>query len=92
MIDSGNEHYLNTDKIISCYHERGTDELVNRALKNFASEQLPFKRFAQNAAWYYIMLVGFFLFETFKKDVIVHVIPDISVNSYADTVRRKFID
>ena len=32
------------------YHQRGADELANRALKNFGHEQLPFKRFAANTA------------------------------------------
>jgi hypothetical protein len=35
------------------------------------------------------MLVGHFLFESFKEDVGS---PVISINSYADTVRRQFID
>lgn len=86
---TGKAHYLSCDAIMACYHERGSDELANRALKNFGHEQLPFKRFAPNAAWYYTMLVGHFLFESFKEDVVS---PVISVNAYADTVRRQFID
>jgi hypothetical protein len=86
---TGNAHYLSCDAILACYHERGSDELANRALKNFGHEQLPFKRFTPNAAWYYTMLVGHFLFESFKEDVVS---PVISVNAYADTVRRQFID
>jgi len=35
------------------------------------------------------MLLSFFLFQTFKEDVLVDVIP---VTSYATTVRRQFID
>jgi hypothetical protein len=35
------------------------------------------------------MLIAFFLFETFKQDVLEDVIP---VVSYATTVRRKFLD
>jgi hypothetical protein len=86
---TGNADYLNCDAILACYHERGSDELANRALKNFGHEQLPFKRFTANSAWYYMMLVGHFLFESFKEDVVS---PVISVNAYADTVRRQFID
>jgi hypothetical protein len=86
---TGNADYLSCDGILACYHERGSDELVNRALKNFGHEQLPFKRFTANSAWYYTMLVGHFLFESFKEDVVS---PVISVNAYADTVRRQFID
>jgi hypothetical protein len=87
--ETGNGHYLSCDTILACYHERGSDELANRALKNFGHEQLPFKHFNPNSAWYYIMLVGHFLFESFKEDVAS---PVISVNAYADTVRRQFID
>jgi len=87
--DAGAEDYLQTDSIVSCYHERGSDELANRALKDFGHEQLPFKRFNPNAAWYYTMLLGHFLMETFKADVGA---PMISIGSYATTVRRRLID
>ena len=60
---------MTANGLIACYHERGSDELANRALKDFGHEQLPFKRFAPNAAWYYTMLVGHFLLESFKEDV-----------------------
>jgi hypothetical protein len=63
--------------------------LANRALKDFGHEQLPFQRFTPNAAWYYMMLVGHFLLETFKEDVSA---PVLSVGSYASTVRRRLID
>jgi hypothetical protein len=81
--------YLTTNGLVACYHERGSDELANRALKDFGHEQLPFKRFAPNAAWYYMMLVGHFLIESFKEDVSA---PVLSVGSYASTVRRRLID
>jgi hypothetical protein len=87
--DAGAEYYLQTDSIVSCYHERGSDELANRALKDFGHEQLPFKRFNPNASWYYTMLLGHFLMETFKADVCA---PMICIGSYATTVRRKLID
>jgi hypothetical protein len=86
---SGAEGYLTADGIVACYHERGSDELANRALKDFGHEQLPFKRFNPNAAWYYSMLLGHFLMESFKKDVSAPVLP---VGAYANTVRRKLID
>ena len=35
------------------------------------------------------MLISFFLFETFKEDVLEEVLP---VASYATTVRRKVVD
>jgi hypothetical protein len=58
-------------------------------LKDFGHEQLPFKRFAPNAAWYYTMLVGHFLLESFKEDVGA---PVVGIGSYASTVRRRLID
>ncbi|MGB5986876.1 MAG: IS1380 family transposase [Desulfobacterales bacterium] len=87
--EAGAGYYLETDSIVACYHERGSDELANRALKDFGHEQLPFKRFNPNAAWYYTMLLGHFLMETFKADVGAPMIP---IGSYANTVRRRLID
>jgi len=87
--DAGAAHYLQADGIMGCYHERGSDELANRALKDFGHEQLPFKRFNPNAAWYYSMLLGHFLMECFKEDVAMSVVP---VGAYANTVRRRLID
>ena len=83
------EQWLEAETILAHYHDRGTDELTNRALKTFGHEQLPFKRFPANAAWYYLMLVGNNLFESFKEDVTE---PVIAVSVYADTFRRQFID
>ena len=83
------EHWLKPETIIASHHSRGADELPHRGLKDFGFEQLPFKRFAANSAFYYCMLIAFFLFETFKQDVLEDVIP---VVSYATTVRRKFLD
>ena len=86
---AGAAEYLSADAIVACYHNRGSGELANRALKDFGHEQLPFKRFNPNAAWYYLMLLGHFLFETFKEDVGTPVVP---AGSYATTVRRRLID
>ena len=85
----GEEQWLDAETILARYHDRGTDELTNRALKTFGHEQLPFKRFAANAAWYYLMCVSHSLFESFKEDVTAPVIP---VTVYADTFRRQLID
>ena len=77
------------EAIIETYHGRGSDELIHRALKDFGFEELPFKRFAPNAAFYYTMLVAFFLYETFKEDVCTSV---VKITSYARTLRRRLID
>jgi hypothetical protein len=62
---------------------------VHRGLKDFGFEDLPFLRFAPNAAFYYTMLVAFFLFEFFKEDVCRNVTP---VEAFATIVRRRLID
>jgi hypothetical protein len=80
---------LRVDSIIRSNHQRGADELPHRGLKDFGFEELPFKRFTPNTACFYCMLISFFLFETFKEDVLAEVIP---VTSYATTVRRKVLD
>lgn len=77
------------EEIINSHHQRGADELPYRGIKDFGFEELPFKRFAANSAFYYCMVISFFLFETFKEDVLEEVIP---VASYATTVRRKALD
>lgn len=83
------KHWLKCETLIASHHSRGADELPHRGLKDFGFEQLPFKRFAPNAAFYYCMVIGFFLYETFKEDVLAEVLP---VTCYATTVRRKVID
>ena len=86
---AGMEELFASEVIIGVHHGRACDELVHRALKDFRSEQLPFKRFHQNAAFYYTMLIAFFLYEAFKEDVCS---PVVAVNSYATTLRRKVLD
>lgn len=81
--------YLDTCGLIKLYPDRGSDELVHRALKAFRAERLLFKRFSMNAAFYYVMLVAFFLFEAFKRDVTAAVIPPVS---YARRLRRQVLD
>jgi hypothetical protein len=83
------QELLNPNNVIIRYHARGANELIHRSFKDFGFEQMPFKRFVPNAALYYTMLVSFFLFETFKEDVLA---PVISIESYATTIRRKFLD
>ena len=80
---------IQVESIIHSHHQRGADELPHRGLKDFGFEELPFKRFIPNTAFFYCMLVSFFLFETFKEDVLEEVLP---VASYATTVRRKVVD
>lgn len=87
--EAGFGHLLKTEAVIEAAHGRGADELVHRALKDFRSETLPFKGFAPNAAFYFTLLVAFFLYEAFKEDVCSEVVP---MESYPTTIRRKVID
>ena len=87
--EAGYANQLDAVKVIGFYHRRGADELVHRELKDFASERLPFLRFGLNMAYYFTVLVAFFLFEAFKEDVSAEVIP---LESYATTVRRRLFD
>jgi hypothetical protein len=82
-------HLTKPEAIIHAYQQRGTDELVHRSLKEFGYEQLPFQKFTPNAAVYFIMLIAFFLFESFKEDVSAPVIP---IGATPTTLRRKLID
>ena len=86
---AGLAHWTGAEHVIALHHGRGADELVHRALKEFGSEALPFKRFAPNAAFYYTMAVAFFLYECFKEDVTTSV---VALPSYPTTLRRKVID
>ena len=86
---AGLDHWTEASHVIGLHHGRGGDELVHRALKEFGSETLPFKRFAPNAAFYYTMAVAFFLYECFKEDVTE---PAVPITSYATTLRRTVID
>ena len=87
--EDGYSDYLEAESIIRHYHDRGCDELVHRALKEFRAEELPFKRFVPNAAFYYVMLLAFFLYEAFKEDVCGGV---LEVTSYVTRMRRQVID
>ena len=87
--NAGKENYIKTEEIVEIAHHRGADELVHRGIKDFGTEQLPFKRFESNTAFFYIMLVAFNLLEAFKEDVSKDVIPKVC---YATTFRRKVID
>lgn len=89
LMETNNISRIEPEVIIASYHSRARDELVNRAFKDFGTEQLPFKRFAANSAFYYLMTIAFFLFESFKSDMDSKTIPVIW---YPSTFRRRFID
>jgi len=85
----GKGDWLTTTGVVRLAHGRGKDELRHRALKEFGTEKLPFKRFEPNTAFYYTMVVAFNLLEAFKQDVTVE---SISPDVYPATFRRMFLD
>ena len=89
MAHEGDTREISAEAIINTYHVRARDELVNRALKDFGTEHLPFKRFTANAAFYYLMCISFVLFESFKYDIDS---PVLEITWYAETFRRKVLD
>lgn len=89
LIQAGHGDLLKPEKIIETYHQRGSDELANRGLKDFHAEQLPFNRFESNMFWYYMILISFFLMENYKEDIVCSF---VSKSAYASTVRRNLID
>lgn len=87
---AGGEHYFETESIIRKSHERGADELIHRSIKELATkEQLPFKSFGMNRAYYFLLVITHFLFEAYKQDITYDVVP---ITVYPDTFRRKLID
>jgi hypothetical protein len=90
LIQAGYGEYLKSSKIIEIFHQRGTSELNHRSFKEFmGSEHLSFKRFGMNGAYYYLMVIAHFLFESYKYDVSGDVIP---ITSYPTKFRRELID
>jgi hypothetical protein len=87
---AGGEHYFETETIIRTSHNRGADEFIHRSVKEMATkEQLPFKRFGMNRAYYFLLVITHFLFEAYKQDVCSEVLP---ITVYPNTFRRKLID
>ena len=89
LTKAGLERYSDASEIIKLYHMRAKDELVNRGIKDFVDETLPFKSFDSNGVYYILAVIAYNLIKTFQTDVLVSVIPAVS---YPDTVRRIFID
>ena len=90
LIAAGGEHYLEADSIIKLSHKRGADELIHRSIKDLATkEQLPFKKFGMNRAYYFLLVISHFIFEAYKRDVTASVLP---ITAYPNTFRRRLID
>ena len=81
--------YLDAKEIILLYRIRALDELVNRSIKEFVDETLPFQSFESNGVYYYLAVIAHNLFKAFQEDALS---PVLSSDSYPSTVRRIFID
>jgi hypothetical protein len=87
---AGGNKYFDAATIVQESHQRGADELIHRSIKELATkEQLPFKSFGMNRAYYFILVISHFLFEAYKQDVTAEVLP---ITAYPNTFRRKLID
>jgi hypothetical protein len=88
---SGGGDYLDAAAIVKLAHQRGEAELVHRNLKEFGFQQMPFKRFASNEAFFYTMVLSFNLYESYKWDVCrkTGIVP---LTCQPNTFRRKLID
>jgi len=87
---AGGNHYFEAKTIMQKSHKRGADELIHRSIKELATkEQLPFKSFGMNRAYYFLLVITHFIFEAYKQDVTVDVIP---ITVYPNTFRRILID
>jgi len=87
---AGGERYFDAGTIVEKSHQRGADELIHRSIKELATKEgLPFKRMGMNRAYYFMLAIAHFLFETYKRDVTAKAIP---ATSYPATFRRRLID
>lgn len=93
LMETGHAECVEAEQIIAMAHGRGNSELTNRSFKDFmTAEQLPFKRFGMNAAYYYLMVIGHFLMDCYNKDAVQGLVPAIGANCYPTTIRRRVID
>ncbi|MCD4819430.1 MAG: hypothetical protein K8S23_12130 [Candidatus Cloacimonetes bacterium] len=90
LISAGSAGYLTAEGIIEAGHKRRAEELVHRSYKDLiVKEQLPFKHFGMNQAYYYLSVISHTLFESYKRDVSFDTISEVS---YPKTFRRKLVD
>jgi hypothetical protein len=88
---AGLSEYLAAENIIKLAHQRGEAELVHRNLKEFGFEQMPFKKFSSNHAFFQMMVLSFNLYESFKWDICQEV-EVVALSAQPNTFRRTFID
>lgn len=83
--------YLEAASIVKLAHQRGEAELLHRNFKEFGFQQMPFKKFNCNEAFFYTMVLSFNLYESYKWDVCreTGIVP---LTCHPNTFRRKLID
>jgi hypothetical protein len=91
LIQAGGGGYLEGAAIVELAHRRGEAELVHRNLKEFGFQQMPFKKFNCNEAFFYTMVLSFNLYECYKWDVCRET-GIVSITCRPNTFRRKLID
>ena len=80
------ERWLEAEALLEGYHGRGADELVHRALKDFASQTLPFMRFPDQRR---LLLHGcWWPFSCTSRSSRTSAIPVVPLSCYATTLRR----
>lgn len=89
--EAGYGHYLNADNIVRLAHQRGEAELVHRNIKEFGFQQMPLKHFTGNEAFFYIMVLAFDLYESYKWDV-CRDLGVIAMSCRPNTFRRRLLD
>lgn len=91
LIQSGGGDYLEAAAIVKLAHQRGEAELVHRKFKEFGFQQMPFKKFTSNEAFFYTMVLSFNLYESYKWDVCrdIGIVP---LSCQPNTFRRLLID
>ncbi len=83
--------YKSLRDVVEAHHQRGKDELIHRAVKEFGSEKLPMKRFTANAAYYHLMVIAHTIFLSFQRDIMAKENKEFSV-AMPTTIRRLVID
>jgi len=88
---AGGGDYLEAAAIVKLAHQRGEAELLHRNFKEFGFEQMPFKKFTSNEAFFYMMVLSFNLYESYKWDVCreTGIVP---LTCRPNTFRRRLID
>ncbi len=90
LTKAGYKHLFNGKEIIKLSHGRAADELIHRSIKELATkENMPFKRFGMNKAYYFLLVITHFIFEAYKQDITYD---QEKPSIYPNTFRRKLID